>query len=93
MEHCGLLVRRQEGRANLLYLTPQGRALFDEVVPAHEEHVATLFANLSPGEQSELRISCYVGWIAASRKDARSRDLREKYTRAGCKRLPRSILP
>src|SRR5579884_3053848 len=54
MEHCGLLVRRQEGRANLLYLTTKGRALFDEVVPAHEAHVARLLASLSPAEQREL---------------------------------------
>jgi DNA-binding MarR family transcriptional regulator len=54
MERCGLLVRRQEGRANLLYLTPQGRALFDEVVPPHEEHIAQLFYGLTPDEQREL---------------------------------------
>jgi DNA-binding MarR family transcriptional regulator len=54
MEHCGLLVRRQEGRANRLFLTEAGRKLFAEVVPAHEAHIARQFAALAPEELAEL---------------------------------------
>src|SRR5215813_6806101 len=35
----GLLVRRQDGRANRLYLTLKGRQLFTEVIPAHEQEI------------------------------------------------------
>jgi DNA-binding MarR family transcriptional regulator len=54
MEEAGWIVRRQEGRAKRLYLTPAGRALFDEVVPAHERVIAGQLAALSPEEQAQL---------------------------------------
>ncbi|MBI4492112.1 MAG: MarR family transcriptional regulator [Chloroflexi bacterium] len=54
MERCGLLVRRQEGRANHLALTEQGRRLFEEVVPAHEALIAEQFSALAPEEQVQL---------------------------------------
>jgi DNA-binding MarR family transcriptional regulator len=54
METGGLIERRQEGRANRLYLTDAGRAMFDESVPAHEDRIARHFNALSPAEQSEL---------------------------------------
>lgn len=54
MERGGLIERRQEGRANRLYLTPSGRRLFAEVVPAHEQMLAEQFATLSPAEQHAL---------------------------------------
>ena len=54
MEGARLVCRRQEGRANRLYLTEQGRALFDRVVPAHEALVADQFAGLSPERQVQL---------------------------------------
>ncbi len=54
MEHCGLLVRRQQGRANRLFLTEHGRRLFDEAVPAHEAHIARQLAALSPDQLAEL---------------------------------------
>ena len=54
MERRGLILRRQQGRSNRLFLTVGGRRLFDEVVPAQEEFVAQGFSVLSPGEQRTL---------------------------------------
>src|SRR5215211_6609984 len=36
MEGRGLILRRQEGRAKRLFLTEEGRKLFDEAVPAQQ---------------------------------------------------------
>jgi DNA-binding MarR family transcriptional regulator len=47
MELRGLLERRPEGRVKRLYLTLEGRELFDQVVPAHEDFVAEIFSALS----------------------------------------------
>ena len=54
MEESGLLTRRREGRTNRLYLTDAGRALFDDVVPAHEALIAEQFSALSAEEQVQL---------------------------------------
>jgi DNA-binding MarR family transcriptional regulator len=54
MEHEGLVTRRQEGRSNCLYLTEQGQALFERVVPRQEVLIADLLAPLSDAEQREL---------------------------------------
>ena len=54
MSTAGLLERRQEGRANRLYLTEEGRRLFDEVVPSHEDHIAELLSPLTLEEQQQL---------------------------------------
>lgn len=54
MEQRGLLIRRQDGRANRLFLTEEGRALRDEVVPAHEAEIAACFETLSRSEQVQL---------------------------------------
>lgn len=54
MERADLLVRRQEGRMNRLFLTAKGRALFDEVVPTHEAQVAAQFAGLPREKQVQL---------------------------------------
>jgi len=54
LEQAGLLVRRQDGRANRLYLTEAGRRLFREVVPDHEATVAQQFAALGQDDQAEL---------------------------------------
>ena len=43
LEHRGLLYRRPDGRANNLFLTGEGRRLFNEVVPPHEALVAAQF--------------------------------------------------
>jgi DNA-binding MarR family transcriptional regulator len=50
MTTCGLLTRRQDGRANRLYLTEKGRHLYLTAIPAHEEEIAKLFTTLTPEE-------------------------------------------
>ena len=54
MEDRGLISRRQDGRANRLFLTGEGRRLFEEVVPDHEALVAERFSALSHEEQEQL---------------------------------------
>jgi DNA-binding MarR family transcriptional regulator len=54
MQEAGLIARRQEGRANRLFLTDRGRQVFHEAGPAHEQRVAECFAALSKSEQREL---------------------------------------
>ena len=54
MEAAGLVERRQRGRAKHLHLTPEGRRLYDEIVPAHERQIAELFSALAPEEQGQL---------------------------------------
>jgi DNA-binding MarR family transcriptional regulator len=54
MERRGLVSRRQEGRTNRLYLTEEGRRLFEEVVPAHEDLVHQLMSALPEEEQALL---------------------------------------
>lgn len=49
-----LLVRRPAGRANHLFLTREGRRLFEEVVSPHQALVARQFSVLSQEEQSQL---------------------------------------
>ena len=56
LERRGLLSRRPEGRANRLYLTVEGRRLYDQVVPPHEELVAAQFSVLAPEEQRDLML-------------------------------------
>lgn len=54
MEQERLITRREEGRRNCLFLTEQGRALFETVVPEQEAHIASLLEPLSVTEQREL---------------------------------------
>jgi DNA-binding MarR family transcriptional regulator len=54
MEAGGILQRRQEGRANRLYLTERGKDLYREVVPEHECQINKLFSALSEAEQIQL---------------------------------------
>ena len=54
MQAAGLLRRQVEGRTNRLYLTEAGRALADEMVPAHEALIAAQFSALSVEEQGQL---------------------------------------
>jgi DNA-binding MarR family transcriptional regulator len=54
MENGGLLVRRQDGRSNRLFLTNAGRRLFEVVVPEHEHVIAQLFSPLTRDEQAQL---------------------------------------
>lgn len=54
MEGRDLISRRHEGRTNRLFLTDEGRRLFEEVVPAHEAGIAERFSVLSEGDQALL---------------------------------------
>ena len=54
MEGRGLILRRREGRNNRIFLTEEGRRLFDEVVPAHEAFIAERFSALARAEQERL---------------------------------------
>src|SRR5215212_7524426 len=54
MEGRGLILRRKEGRANRLFLTEEGRKLFEEVVPAQQAAIAERFSVLSEEEQAQL---------------------------------------
>jgi DNA-binding MarR family transcriptional regulator len=54
MERQGLVRRCQEGRRNTVFLTEQGRALCDVLVPAQEALIAGLLAPLTYDEQSQL---------------------------------------
>jgi len=54
METSGLLERRPDRRVNRLFLTSQGRAVYDEVVPRHDELLAQQFRSLSAADQREL---------------------------------------
>ena len=54
LQKRGLLVRRPDGRANRLFLTDEGRRLFEEVVPVHESLVVEQFSSLSTSERSQL---------------------------------------
>ena len=53
-EGRGLISRVQEGRANRLFLTDEGRRLFEEVVPAYEAAIAERFSVLSEADQARL---------------------------------------
>ncbi len=54
MEARGFVVRRSEGRTKRLFLTEEGRRLYDEVVPAHEAFIAGRFGALTEEEQNIL---------------------------------------
>ncbi len=54
MEKAGILERRQEGRANRLFLTGQGKELYRRVVPGHECELEKYFSSLSREEQDQL---------------------------------------
>lgn len=54
MERRGLISRRPDGRANRLFLTEEGRRLYEKVVPSHEDLVAEQLSKLTPEEQRSL---------------------------------------
>ena len=54
MSSLGLLTRRQDGRANRLYLTEAGRALFNLAVPRQEDEIAHILQPLTTAEQAQL---------------------------------------
>ena len=54
MSRGGLIARRQEGRANRVFLTDMGERRYAEVVPAYEARIASRLAVLSPEELARL---------------------------------------
>jgi DNA-binding MarR family transcriptional regulator len=54
MEERGLVSRRQEGRAKHLFLTKEGRRLFEEVVPSQEELIDRLLSSVLPEDHDLL---------------------------------------
>ncbi|GER92171.1 MarR family transcriptional regulator [Dictyobacter vulcani] len=54
MEKMGWLQRCQERRSNSLSLTEKGQELYERVVPAQEDMIATKFHGLSTAEISTL---------------------------------------
>ena len=54
MERAGLVERQQHGRTNHLYLTEEGKRLYDRIIPSHERKIAELFSALSIEEQTTL---------------------------------------
>ncbi len=57
MEERGLLVRRQDGRANHIYLTEKGRRLRAQALPAQEDLIEGIFATLPRAQQTALLAS------------------------------------
>jgi DNA-binding MarR family transcriptional regulator len=60
MEERGLLARRQEGRTNRLFLTEQGRALVERIIPEYEAYMDAQFAALSAAERRQLLHALHV---------------------------------
>lgn len=54
MQERGLISRRQEGRAKHLFLTEEGRRLFDEVVPSQEDLIDRLLSSVPPEDHDLL---------------------------------------
>lgn len=54
LEGRGMIERRPRGRTNRLYLTDEGRGLFERVVPAHEALVDERLSALSKEERKSL---------------------------------------
>src|SRR4030081_2390438 len=54
MEGSGLLERRPDGRGDRLFLTDQGRQVYEEVVTRHDALLADQFRSLSDPDQREL---------------------------------------
>jgi MarR family 2-MHQ and catechol resistance regulon transcriptional repressor len=49
-----LIERRPVGKEKLLHLTPTGQALFDALVPPHEDWLVRRFGTLTAEEQTQL---------------------------------------
>ena len=54
MERAGLVERQQHGRMNHLYLTEEGKRLYQRVIPAHERRLAEHLSGLTAEEQTTL---------------------------------------
>jgi DNA-binding MarR family transcriptional regulator len=55
MEQRGLVRRSAQGRTMRLWLTQQGRALYAQSIPNHEELLVRQFTSLTPKESRQLR--------------------------------------
>jgi DNA-binding MarR family transcriptional regulator len=55
LEEQGILRREKAGRANQLFLTPDGVALVAELTPGHAAQIAAILALLSAGERRQLQ--------------------------------------
>jgi DNA-binding MarR family transcriptional regulator len=55
LESRGIIRRTEDGRALRVYLTSEGRSLFDAVVPAHERFISECFRALEPQEAHIVR--------------------------------------
>ena len=49
-----LIERRPIGKEKRLHLTPAGQALFDDLVPSHEDWLVAQFSALTTEEQAQL---------------------------------------
>jgi DNA-binding MarR family transcriptional regulator len=54
MEAGGLIVRQQDGRSKRLFATAEGRRVYGEIVPRHEDEIARKLSVLTPEEQTQL---------------------------------------
>jgi len=54
LEQRGLIMRAQEGRTNMLFLTDPGQRLYTKVVPAQEDMIAGQISSLTEEEQKQL---------------------------------------
>ncbi|MGI9147694.1 MAG: MarR family winged helix-turn-helix transcriptional regulator [Chloroflexota bacterium] len=54
VENNGLLERRPDKRVNRLFLTEQGRQVYEEVIPHHDALLAEQFQALSKSDKREL---------------------------------------
>ncbi len=54
MEERGLVSRRQEGRAKHLFLTEEGRRMFEQVVPSQEELIDRLLSSVPVDDHDML---------------------------------------
>jgi DNA-binding MarR family transcriptional regulator len=54
LETQGLVEKRQEGRAKYIYLTPEGRALLEEIMPQHDAFINQRMGHLNEAELQEL---------------------------------------
>jgi DNA-binding MarR family transcriptional regulator len=54
MQANDLLVRRPEGRINRVFLTPKGRQVWEDIVPAHDRMIVGKIDALSEDEQRTL---------------------------------------
>lgn len=58
MQRKGLVAREcdpSDGRASLVYLTPKGREIRDQVIPAADKALEKVLTGFSPDEVQELR--------------------------------------